>query len=98
IVYFDLTYAELAAWKHHPETFFGELKSHHPSIKKPMDLYEFLVQGYAQSPKEKLLEFMAGHNDIEALRELQQPELVKQYALRMANSILQQGGAPETPV
>lgn len=98
IVYFDLTDAELAAWKRHPETFFGELRPHHPPVKEPIDLYEFLLQGYTQSPKEKLLEFMAGYNDIEALRMLSQPELVKEYALRMANAILQQGGTPETPV
>ena len=98
IVYFDLTNAELAAWKRHPETFFGEFHPYHPPVQRPMDLYEFMLQGYAQSTKEKLLESMADQVDIESLRQLSQAELVKQYALRMTDSMLRQEGLPETPV
>jgi hypothetical protein len=98
IVYFDLTNAELAAWKRHPETFFGEFHPYHPPVQGAMDLYEFMLQGYAQSTKEKLLEFMAEQVDIESLRQLSQAELVKQYALRMTDSMLRQKGLPETPV
>lgn len=97
IVYFELTYAEMAAWKRHPETFFGEYRPYHPPIQEPTDLYEFLLQTYAHSTKEKLLEFMAEQTDIQSLRALSQADLAKQYAIRITESIVQNKGSPQTP-
>lgn len=86
----DLTENELHAWKQHPETFFGELRPHNPPAKNPMDLYEFFFSSYKDTPREKLLEFMASHEDIEQLRTLNQPELAKQYAYRTAVAVCRQ--------
>jgi len=87
IYQFDLSDEELHAWRRHPETFFGEFRPHHPEAKNSMDLYEFFAKAYAETPRERLLEFMAGHPDIEELRKSPQGDLVKQYAYRLTAAV-----------
>lgn len=97
IYQFDLSDDELHAWRRHPETFFGEFKPHHPEAKRAMDLYEFFAKAYAETPRERLLEFMASHPDIEELRELPRSDLVKQYAYRLTAAVAQRSGPPVVP-
>ena len=87
IVTVPLSDNELAIYRRSPETFFGVVKHVGKGIKQPMDAYDFLFESYSQSTKEKLLEFMAGWPDIEAMRELDQPELAKRYCARMAEEM-----------
>jgi hypothetical protein len=54
----------------HPDTSFCELRPHHPPAKKGVYFYVLFLSGYANSPKEKLLELMAYHHDIAKLCEL----------------------------
>ncbi len=89
-VRWDLTDHELHAWEQHPETFFGELRPHHPQAKSPMDLYEFFWSSYSATPKEKLLEFMASDPNIEQLSTMSQQDLAKTYCYRSAVAICQQ--------
>lgn len=79
---------EMAAWRKHPDTFFGEVGQRSTEIEDPVDLYNLIHSTYRQSSKERLLEFMAGASDIENLRTLDQPQLAAIYAERCANSIL----------
>lgn len=97
ITYFDLSEPELEAWRRHPDTFFGELRPHHAPAKNAMDLYEFFLDGYRNTPKETLLQLMAHHSNIEALRTLSQPELAKHYAKALARSVGAQH-PPQVPV
>jgi hypothetical protein len=97
IAKFDLSTEELEAWRDHPDTFFGELKPQNPPARDAMDIYDFFACSYAETPREKLLEFMAHHADIEELRPLSQPELVKRYAYCLAASVAQRNGLPVTP-
>ena len=63
-----------------------------------MDLYEFFLSSYKQTPKEKLLEFMASHPEIEQLRSMTQEELAKTYCYRMVSAVSQQSKwKAETP-
>lgn len=94
IVNIDLSEDELDAWKRHPDTFFGELRPHHPPAKNAMDLYEFFHSSYVNTPKERLLEFMAHHQNIAELRELPQPELAKHYAYALAATVARDAPAP----
>lgn len=87
ITQFDLSDHELTAWRLHPETFFGELRPHHPPVTSPMDFYNFFATCYATTPKNKLLELMKKHEDIEQLKTKSQDELVKIYAYRMTASV-----------
>lgn len=81
IVGHDLSEDEMLAWRHHPETFFGVVE-HKQHADHPIDLYDFLVENYKGTPREKLLEFLKGAPDYEALRALGDGDLLSQYAER----------------
>lgn len=91
-----LSAAELSIWRQSPETFFGVLKSHFPPAKSEIDLFDFFLRGYEQTPKERLLELL-GQSVGEDLQGLPQPELVKRYAYALTSAALQQGGEPRCP-
>jgi SEC-C motif len=83
IVTMPITERELNAYKESPETFFG---TYEPKAKvgHPVELYEFMLETYRQTPRERLLELLAEHAGIESLRELPQLELAKIYSESMA--------------
>lgn len=87
LVDWPLSKAEMDAWRRHPDTFFGVVGQRTQSISDPVDLYEFILNSYRRTPKEKLLEFLADAIDIDELRVLDQPQLAKEYAVRVASSI-----------
>jgi hypothetical protein len=80
----------MAAWRKHPDTFFGEVGQRSTKAEDPLDLYDFFHNSYRQTPKERLLELMAGALDVEELRKLDQPQLASIYAERCACSIVAQ--------
>ncbi|MGJ7531456.1 YecA family protein [Variovorax sp. GB1P17] len=96
IVKVAMTEAEFAAWKTHPETFFGELSRNH-SVKSPIEAYEFVLASYVQTPKEKLLDLLANASDWEALSKLDQPELARVFSERMASHMFSTAPAPQAP-
>jgi hypothetical protein len=81
-----ITEGELNVYRDSPETFFG---AYEPSTKTkaPVELYEQVLSVYSQTPRERLLEFLSGHPNIEAFRQLSQLELAKIYAEGITNSI-----------
>ena len=97
IVRIPLTEAELNAWRRHPDTFFGEV-SRNSKSESALDLYDFLMKSYSSTPKEKLLEFLAGAIDFERLSTLEQEQLASVYCERMASSIIAQSGPPPQPL
>lgn len=98
MVNIDLSEHELEAWGRHPDTFFGELRTHHPPAKNAMDLYDFFYSSYKDSPKEKLLDFMAQHQNIAELREIPQPELAKRYAYALVAAVSKGAPKPTPPI
>lgn len=97
ITYFDLSEAELEAWRRHPDTFFGELRPHPAPAKNAMDLYEFFLDAHKDMPRESLLQHMAHHSNIDELRTLSQPELAKHCAKALARTVGAQH-PPKVPV
>lgn len=97
IVQIPMTEAELSAWRRHPETFFGEVSKNGKS-ESALDFYDFLMKSYSKTPKEKLLEFMAGAIDFDRLSALKQEELASVYCERMASSIAAQSGPHPQPL
>jgi hypothetical protein len=87
IVTIPINQDELNAYRESPETFFG---AYEPQTKAehPVELYETILSVYSDTPRERLLEFMAGHPNIEYLRSLPQPQLAKIYADGIATNIL----------
>jgi hypothetical protein len=94
----EMTEAEWRAYREHPDTFFG-IEKKTGGLKNPLDLYDFLFDSYKHTPREKLLEFLAGAADLEQLRSLPQPELASIYCERMtyATMAASPGPKPATP-
>lgn len=81
----ELSDAEMAAYRAHPETFFGRVVPVSKNTEDPMDLYDFFINGYKETPREKLLEFMGSAPDIEELKKLPEDELRYAYAERLTH-------------
>jgi len=92
-----LSDAELAAWRRHPDTFFGEV-SRNGTSETALDLYDFLLETYIKSPKAKLLEFLACAPDIEQLATLDQSELACVYCERLATHLFTKAKPAPKPV
>ena len=95
----QLSPEEFAAWRRYPQTFFGEIRQRQGRIDDPMEFFDRMLAVYAQTPKEKLLEFMAPEPGPvrEALLALDQSELAKRYAENITNSMLVQAGPQPVP-
>lgn len=87
IVTWPLSDAEMSAYKGYPETFFGEV-SKNRKAEHPLELYDFFLDSYSKSAKEKILEFFKGRPNIEELKKLSQPELAAMYAEHCVNWVL----------
>jgi hypothetical protein len=96
IHHMPLSDAELNAWRRHPDTFFGVVGQRTTRAENPLDLYDFLMNSYRDTPKEKLLEFLASAPDIVDLMRLDQPKLASIYSERMASSIIAASGNAQT--
>lgn len=92
-----LSNAELAAWKRHPDTFFGEI-SRNRRTETVLDLYDFFMETHANTPKARLLEFFAGAHDIDQLAALDQTELASVYCERLAASVHSNAGPSPEPL
>lgn len=83
-----LTPEELAAYRRHPDTFFGIDVGSPRKAETPLELFDFFLDSYQKSPRDRLLEFMSNHPDIEELKALPQEELAEIYAERLAWSAM----------
>jgi hypothetical protein len=84
IVTSPMSDAELAAWKRHPDTFFGEVRRGGGKVENWLELCEFLYETYRSTPREKLLAWMKEASDIEELKTLLQRDLAITYCERTA--------------
>jgi len=81
---------ELEDYERHPDTFFGVIHPQGKNTDEPYDLFEWMLDSYSKTPKERLLEFMNNRKDIEQLKLLTQEELAIIYCEGCVYSILQQ--------
>lgn len=79
---------EMAAWRRHPDTFFGEVGQRSTKADSPLALYDFFYNGYRQTHRGRLIELLAGAADIAELSKLDQLALASIYAERCANWVL----------
>jgi len=87
-----LSEAELAAYKRHPETFFGVIQPVSRRADTPLELFDFFHETYRHTPRERLLEFLQNAPDIEWLRGQTQQELALIYAERSAYAAIAETG------
>ena len=76
--------AELAAYRRHPETFFGEVRRPPRHCSSFIEFCDFFYEAYQNSDRDRLLQFMSGARDYEQLQGLTQKELAITYAERCA--------------
>jgi hypothetical protein len=94
IAAWPLSDTEMKAYQAHPDTFFGEV-SRNRKTNSPLELYDFFLDGYAKTPKERLLELMAGAQNIDQLRTMSRDELADMYSEHCVNfAIAQQQPKP----
>ena len=84
----DLSDAELGAYKEHPETFFGQLVQPGGKSETPMDLFDFFLNSYKETPRLRLLELMKGAPDLDRLEQLPVDELRLEYAERTTRAAI----------
>ncbi len=82
----DLSEKGLEVYRAHPETYFGVVQSVGKDLKTPYEFFEWMMEVYKDTPKEKLIDWMKDAPDIEALAKLNQEELVLEYSERIAIS------------
>lgn len=78
--------AELDDYKQYPDTFFGTHLQQVRRADTPLELFDFMLESYKNTPKEKLLEWMANASDIAELKNLTQTELSEIYCERCVYS------------
>ncbi len=81
---------EIAAYRRHPETFFGVFKNKQKA-DSPLELYDFLLDSFKKYSRENLLKMMKDYPDQELLKRMSNLELSKLHAEMMANHILVMG-------
>ncbi|TAK65073.1 SEC-C metal-binding domain-containing protein [Methylobacter sp.] len=83
-----LSDVEMAAWRKHPDTFFGEVGQRTTTANTPLELYDFFLNGFRETPRERLLELMADAPDIGEISKLDQPTLASIFAERCVNGAM----------
>ena len=77
---FDLTPDELAEYAEHPDTYFGIYQRQTRKVETEMEMFDFFVDGYRDTPKERLIELLPNYADQKGLRTMSQKELVELLA------------------
>jgi SEC-C motif len=89
-----LTDDEINAYRLHPKTFFGVVDNNvRPKVETVVDWFDFFFESYQDTPKEKLLEFLANVPDHDELANQSQRDLAITYCERMALRVQSQGAA-----
>jgi hypothetical protein len=78
---------ELNDYKSHPEAFFGKIQHVSKTAKSLYEMFEFFLDAYKDTPKERLLEFMKGAADFSSLQQMDQADLAIEYAERSCAAI-----------
>lgn len=93
----DMTSEELADYAKHPDTYFGVYQPQTRKVETAMEMFDFFVDGYRHTPKERLIELLANYPDQEALRTMSQKELAELLAERYTMSTIAKDFAVRQP-
>jgi hypothetical protein len=88
IATFDLSAEEVAAYRQHPDTFFGIFHRQGQQIQTALEMYDFMFRSYGQNSKENLLRLMSEHPDIATLAGQSRDELAVLYCERMSEAAI----------
>jgi hypothetical protein len=91
ICVWPLSDQEMAAWRRHPDTFFGVLTQRKRKADTPLELYDFFFESFSKLPKDRLLEALRSAPDFKELAALDQAALASIYAERCAYAAYRSG-------
>lgn len=94
---FDMSPDELNDYEKYRETYFGVHEKSGRQIETAIEMFDWYFDVYRNTPKEKLLEFMADRRDYGSLKELQQRELAEILCESYVNNMAAQGHAFKLP-
>ncbi len=94
---FDMTSDELADYAKHPDTYFGVYQRQSRKVETAMEMFDFFVDGYRDTPKERFMELLPNYADQESLHDMSQKELVELLAERYTMSMIAKGFAVKPP-
>jgi hypothetical protein len=78
---------ELNDYRSHPEAFFGRIQdSQRKKVNNQYELFEWLLNIYKETPKNRLLEFMKNAPDFSSLKQMDQDDLAIEYCERLCAS------------
>lgn len=82
----EMSDIELADYRKHPEAFWGTIQEPPRKTNNTYELFEFFMDSYRNTSKERILELMEKAPDIDSLREMQHSDLVLEYCERLVAS------------
>jgi hypothetical protein len=82
----DISDDELAAYREHPDAYFGVVHKVTKKVDNVYELFERMVDCYKNTPKERLLEFYREHPDFEELKKLDHLDLALEVCERWASA------------
>ncbi len=88
---FDMTPEELADYAKHPDTYFGVYRKQSRRADTAMEMFDFFVDGYRETPKERLIEMLPNYPDQSCLHDMSQPELVELLAEGYTANMISRG-------
>jgi hypothetical protein len=92
-----LTPEEVADYEKHQDTFFGEYQKQGRRVETAMGMFDFFVEGYRDTPKERLIELLPNALEQEKLSSMSQKELVELLAERYTMGMIAKGFAVKAP-
>lgn len=90
---FDMTPDELVDYAKHPDTYFGVYQRQTRKVETAMEMFDFFVDSYRDTPKERLIELLPNYADQEGLHAISQKEMVELLAERYTMSMIANGFA-----
>ncbi len=90
---FDMSPDELADYAKHQDTYFGVYQRQTRRVETAMEMFDFFVDGYRNTPKERLIGLLPNYADQEGLHAMSQKELVELLAERYTMSMIAKGFA-----
>jgi len=88
---------ELADYEKYPDTFFGVHEKRSHRAEAAVELFDFFFECYRDTPKERLLEFLAGSPDHVELAGLPQKDLAEIVSERYVMRAVADGFAVKPP-
>lgn len=92
-----MTPEELSDYENYRDTYFGQHEKSGRKIETAIEMFDWLFDVYRHTPREKLLELMAGHLDHESQKNLKQKELAEILCERYVMNMMANGFSVKPP-